>query len=166
MGEGNLMPHTAHLSYLNALLNPRQLPLPFVAWPGPRRITTPRRCVAPFDPWLQAPLATRRRQGSSLGPLLGLAVVGGLAFMLVEELSRSPRRPHIEGWKRDYVFERDGGKCTYCRIRVTRSTCHMDHKNPIVLGGSNELRNLALSCAPCNLEKGALTAREFRRFFF
>lgn len=95
--------------------------------------------------------------------LVGLAI-GGFVYHLLDDLLSSPRRPHLEAWKREYVFDRDRGHCAYCGIRVTWARHHIDHKIALACGGSNEVRNLALSCKPCNLSKGTLSAREFRRY--
>lgn len=43
-----------------------------------------------------------------------------------------------------------------CRDRVARDSFHVDHLIPVSKGGPEwELSNLELSCAPCNLRKGA-----------
>ena len=48
-------------------------------------------------------------------------------------------------------------RCATCGRRLkTAEAYHVDHKVPIVLGGSNELHNLQLLCSECNLGKGAL----------
>jgi 5-methylcytosine-specific restriction endonuclease McrA len=32
---------------------------------------------------------------------------------------------------------------------------HRDHRTPLALGGSNQIENIELLCAPCNLRKNA-----------
>ena len=44
------------------------------------------------------------------------------------------------------------GKCAYCRKAVGKSP-HIDHITPLAKGGTNDRRNLQLTCAPCNLRK-------------
>lgn len=66
---------------------------------------------------------------------------------------------------KEYVSVRDGWRCTYCGQRVTRRTRHIDHSVSRANGGTNHVNNLRLACAPCNLGKGALSAREFVRSF-
>jgi len=54
---------------------------------------------------------------------------------------------------RPLILERDGARCRYCGR--TDAPLHIDHITPIARGGSNELANLQVLCAPCNRAKGA-----------
>jgi 5-methylcytosine-specific restriction endonuclease McrA len=45
------------------------------------------------------------------------------------------------------------GKCLYC-TKPLDDSYHIDHKIPLVHGGSHQRTNLALSCPTCNLQKG------------
>jgi hypothetical protein len=61
-------------------------------------------------------------------------------------------------------FERQEGFCNYCGGLLYASfdnDVHIDHMTPISRGGSNDISNIVLSCAPCNLKKGSKTAEEF-----
>lgn len=51
------------------------------------------------------------------------------------------------------------GRCAYCDKALGRY--HIDHKQPISRGGSNDLSNLHLTCGKCNMRKGAMTHEEF-----
>jgi 5-methylcytosine-specific restriction endonuclease McrA len=51
--------------------------------------------------------------------------------------------------------------CFYCGIEVVPAATHLDHKKPIVRGGTNAMTNLVLSCAKCNLSKGRQTHEEY-----
>jgi HNH endonuclease len=106
----------------------------------------------------------------------GLAVGGVLTTMYVlGELfkpRRSERRPTylrpantepVRSWKRLYVYERDGGRCTYCGVRLSFDAVHVDHSVSRANRGTNHLNNLRTACRPCNLEKGPLNARQFLR---
>lgn len=64
---------------------------------------------------------------------------------------------------RAYVFERDNWTCQYCGAdeRSGDIDFHCDHVIPLSRGGSNAIENLATSCAPCNLSKGARTPAEW-----
>ena len=107
------------------------------------------------------------------GVLLGLAVVGLGVYGIAELLAPAPartkrRRPNfepLETWKKEYVSDRDGWRCVYCGRRVYRSTRHIDHRVSRRNLGTNHLNNLSLSCSTCNLQKGALNARQFMGTF-
>lgn len=53
------------------------------------------------------------------------------------------------------VFKRDGFCCQYCGAHPPAVILHVDHINPIALGGGNEMDNLVTACEPCNLGKSA-----------
>lgn len=58
------------------------------------------------------------------------------------------------------VYERADGSCEYCHTseKNTGQTMHIEHIDP---NGGNELDNLCLSCANCNLSKAkAVTAAD------
>ncbi len=65
---------------------------------------------------------------------------------------------------RQFVRERAGRRCEYCRFREEHLSLwpfHLDHVIAQQHGGSNEESNLAWSCHRCNLRKGTnLTARD------
>lgn len=55
------------------------------------------------------------------------------------------------------VHERAAFQCEYCQTgqRVTGQAMHVEHISP---GGGDDLENLALSCATCNLSKARATS--------
>lgn len=55
---------------------------------------------------------------------------------------------------------RDGPGCFYCRREVPQHAYTLDHWVPRSRGGTRELPNLRLACAPCNQAKGAMTPVE------
>ena len=61
---------------------------------------------------------------------------------------------------RQIVLQRDGNRCAYCR--ETTDNPHIDHVLPRSRGGTDEVENLVVSCAPCNLSKGARTPEGWR----
>ena len=68
------------------------------------------------------------------------------------------------------MFERQGGRCKYeglgyprCQPDL-RKGCTKDHKTPISRGGSNWIRNIQLTCGPCNSAKNDKTDHEFRQW--
>jgi 5-methylcytosine-specific restriction endonuclease McrA len=44
--------------------------------------------------------------------------------------------------------------CCYCKLAFLVDELTVEHKIPICLGGTNDLDNMALACAPCNQQKG------------
>ena len=54
-----------------------------------------------------------------------------------------------------------GWRCLYCGIPVTEKTVVQEHRVPLVRDGSNDIANIAVSCATCNLRKGTKTDVEF-----
>jgi 5-methylcytosine-specific restriction endonuclease McrA len=50
------------------------------------------------------------------------------------------------------IMEWQKGKCAYCRKAVGKRP-HVDHIVPIAKGGTNDRRNLQITCGPCNLRK-------------
>ncbi len=53
------------------------------------------------------------------------------------------------------------GRCYYCGSLLGENR-HIDHKIPLVRGGTNWPANLCLACPTCNLRKNAKTPQEFR----
>lgn len=47
------------------------------------------------------------------------------------------------------------GRCQWCNRPLTYATATADHVRPVALGGPDCPSNLALSCRPCNLARGA-----------
>lgn len=51
-------------------------------------------------------------------------------------------------------------RCVYCGELLSNGY-HIDHKLPVSRGGKNDIENLHLTCARCNLRKATLTHEEF-----
>lgn len=71
------------------------------------------------------------------------------------------------------VFDRDGGRCAYCKRSVTfdpevtrRDTSirpgTMDHLRPRSKGGGYTIDNLVLACGTCNNARGVLPHKSFK----
>ncbi len=58
---------------------------------------------------------------------------------------------------RDFVRQRAGDRCEYCRLPQHASALrfHVEHIIARQHGGSDDAGNLALACPACNLQKGA-----------
>jgi len=60
---------------------------------------------------------------------------------------------------REYLLEKFGRKCIYCGAENV--PLEVEHLTPRSRQGSNRVSNLGLSCRPCNVAKGNMTAAEF-----
>ena len=70
-------------------------------------------------------------------------------------------KERISSFIRRRVLERDGLRCVYCDLDLTKLEVHLDHVIPESQGGTTTYENLQVSCRKCNLEKGVLTESEF-----
>lgn len=66
-----------------------------------------------------------------------------------------------KGLKEDLALDQ-GGRCVYCRSRLSLASAHIDHMTPVNQGGSNCQDNLQLLCPGCNLRKSDRSDAEFR----
>ena len=71
----------------------------------------------------------------------------------------SPRKP-LPKYKRDQVFRRDAYTCRKCGAKggplgTLGVQLHIDHIVPVAKGGTDEINNLQVLCAPCNTKKGS-----------
>ena len=55
-------------------------------------------------------------------------------------------------------------RCAYCKAKLTKTNRSLDHKIPLVRGGTNEISNLVPSCLRCNQQKHTQTAGEFQKY--
>lgn len=58
------------------------------------------------------------------------------------------------------IKEIQSGCCAYCG---SKDNMHLDHKVPLSRGGPHEEANLQWLCGQCNVRKGRLTDKEYRR---
>jgi 5-methylcytosine-specific restriction endonuclease McrA len=56
--------------------------------------------------------------------------------------------------------ERAKNKCYWCNCDISKGF-HIDHYNPIYLGGKSNIDNLVLSCPKCNISKNKKNPYEF-----
>jgi len=59
------------------------------------------------------------------------------------------------------LYATQGGRCYYCSVEI-ESGYHIEHMTPLSRGGRNDVSNICLACAPCNLQKHTKTAEEFK----
>lgn len=78
---------------------------------------------------------------------------------------RLKNRGYWFGWSLNplYVvaaYERQSGKCAYCPWTLNYSFC-IEHIRPVSRDGDNCPDNIAVSCGPCNKDKGTRTPSEW-----
>ena len=78
-----------------------------------------------------------------------------------EQLAQPPAilRPKLPAAVRREVMDRDGHCCVVCG---SEGPLHIDHVHPVSRGGGDEVDNLQVLCARCNVSKGAKTMAEWR----
>lgn len=61
-------------------------------------------------------------------------------------------RMPLELWRplRQFVYERDGGKCQYCCQHTELTVCHCHHVLELSEGGTNHPSNLKILCRTCH----------------
>ncbi len=78
--------------------------------------------------------------------------------------------------KRDFIFNKYGGRCAYCGEYILIDKMHIDHIKPLKRGynqiglikinntkGGNDIENLNPSCATCNLSKASFSIEKWRK---
>lgn len=66
--------------------------------------------------------------------------------------------------KRERVYAKTAGRCSYCGTPVDLQTFAVDHVTARKQGGSNRIENLMPACNPCNGAKGAKTVEDYRMY--
>jgi len=103
-----------------------------------------------------------RRLDSDLGRTVGLPAPGRPPLLEVPPIDEdapllaTPRVRHIPLATRLAAFSRDDRRCR--QGSATGTAMHLDHVYPWSKGGSNDLDNLQVLCARCNIAKGAALA--------
>src|SRR5882724_5177906 len=59
---------------------------------------------------------------------------------------------------------RDTPCCHYCARALPLGRLTIDHRIPIIRGGTDDHSNLVLACLTCNAQKGPMTDQEFREY--
>lgn len=67
---------------------------------------------------------------------------------------------------RPAIFEREGGRCFYCKRTLSDGDYGLDHVKPQIAGGNNGYRNIVAACHSCNSSKGNTTGDDFVRAIY
>jgi hypothetical protein len=128
-----------------------------------------------------APFLPAKGIGETVGEIIAgalgvgtIVVLGAGAALCLESLfvtsepatnrKRKPNYEPLEGWRKEFVRERDGEICAYCGCHAPWG--HVDHKTSRANGGSNLFRNLVWACSSCNCSKGRRNAPHFRKLIW
>ena len=68
---------------------------------------------------------------------------------------RANIRPPLAKGAREFVYEREEGRCHHCGAPIAFNAFEVDHLIPVALGGLTRADNIVASCMPCNRKKGA-----------
>jgi 5-methylcytosine-specific restriction endonuclease McrA len=63
--------------------------------------------------------------------------------------------------QKDFIYEREGGRCHYCDREVSRKGFEADHKVAWTKGGQTTVENLLCACYACNKAKFTMDYDEF-----
>lgn len=63
---------------------------------------------------------------------------------------------------RELIYNKYNGKCAYCGVDLVNGW-NVDHINPVVFGGTNDLENLNPSCRHCNNYKCHCDLEAYRK---
>lgn len=88
--------------------------------------------------------------------LMGLEVRRDYALAVLGAIKTPKREPSyktVTGRTRFAILERDNFTCRYCGRSAPDVVLHVDHVEPVSLGGSSHPNNLVTACATCNLGK-------------
>jgi len=83
------------------------------------------------------------------------------AVPAVVRFFRSRRRDRVKvTFSRDNIYVRDGGRCQYCAMALSRGAATYDHVIPRSRGGLVSWTNIVIACRSCNQIKGDRTPAE------
>lgn len=84
--------------------------------------------------------------------------------MLTNPYNVKPSRPSFNAKDKDFLYQRQGGKCAGCAVKLPMRQLAVDHVKPFSKGGSDKPSNLQLLCTPCNsIKKDGTQAQLMKR---
>ena len=86
--------------------------------------------------------------------------------MIFGNLFEEPRqraRPSFNVKDKEFLYERQKGRCNGCKEKLPMRVLQVDHIRPFSKGGTDKPSNLQLLCGPCNASKGNGTQAQFEK---
>ena len=59
-------------------------------------------------------------------------------------------RKKLTEYEKQKILERQNYRCAICGKRLKPGVIHFDHKKPLALGGSDDIRNIQALCPECH----------------
>ena len=117
--------------------------------------------------------AERTPSAKTKSPVQGFCRIGEKEYRIVNFESAHARghkrRAKLSGGLTNFkaadiadIRRMQGDRCAYCRIDLKGRGCR-DHIMPVKLNGTNDRRNIQLTCRRCNLRKGSKHPLVFAR---
>jgi hypothetical protein len=93
-----------------------------------------------------------------------------IGYLFIKTESENKRK-HIPQTVRNTLWQKSyneniNGNCYVCKCKVTLHTFHAGHKISVKKGGSNNINNLEIVCASCNLSMATQDLEEFKKMYF
>jgi len=84
----------------------------------------------------------------------GLSMHQGCSPKHIRRRKRRKQRSINLRLKRQLLSDNIFGICCYCKTTFLATQLTIEHKVPICLGGTSDIENIDLACAPCNQSRG------------
>jgi len=93
----------------------------------------------------------------------------------MEDIVQRPIHKHrktLTKSQKQVDWDKTKGRCWYFGVNVVSQsdagehyavTQHIDHQDPVIKGGTDDVSNLVIACKDCNYEKGVRGLEEFRK---
>lgn len=74
---------------------------------------------------------------------------------------RKTKRKIYSDEERKIIYDKSGGRCELCGLRITQENMTLDHIIPLSMGGRDDMENLQAACFACNQFKRNILPEDF-----
>ena len=74
---------------------------------------------------------------------------------------RKMKRKIYSDEERKIIYNKSGGRCELCGLRITQENMTLDHIIPLSMGGKDDIENLQAACFTCNQFKRNILPEDF-----